>query len=44
MNPQLSPLGDRRERAVPCQRCRRSTWNIVAVCDSCLAKAKEEER
>lgn len=26
---------ERRERAVPCQRCRRDTWNIVPVCNAC---------
>ena len=23
-----------RERAVPCQRCNRSTWNVAACCDT----------
>jgi hypothetical protein len=27
-----SPLGDKRERAVACRVCRRSTWNICAQC------------
>lgn len=34
-DPTRSPLGDQRERAVPCQRCRRPTWNIDAFCDDC---------
>lgn len=28
-----SPMGDRRERAVPCSTCRSSTWNICGRCD-----------
>lgn len=32
----VSPAGDRRERAVPCQQClHRTTWNIDAICDGC---------
>ena len=27
-----SPLGDQRERAVPCAICRRATFNIYACC------------
>jgi len=30
-----SPLGDRRERAVPCRHCRRMTIALDAVCDRC---------
>lgn len=33
-----TPLGDQRERSVPCQRCRQSTWNLVPVCDDCLKR------
>jgi len=29
-----SPLGDRRERAVPCASCRRETWNVCGACNS----------
>lgn len=33
----VSPSGDRRERAVPCQRCRRSkTFALRGVCVPCL--------
>jgi hypothetical protein len=27
-----------REREVPCSRCRRPTWNVSAVCDSCVPR------
>lgn len=33
-----TPMGDMRERGVPCQRCRRETWNIIPVCDACHAR------
>jgi len=35
---ETSPMGDRRERGVPCLRCRRETWNIKAICNRCLAR------
>lgn len=28
-----SQLGDQRERAVTCGRCRRETWNICGCCN-----------
>lgn len=31
----LSPLGDSRQRPVPCRRCRTMTIAIDAVCDRC---------
>lgn len=31
-----SPLGDTRERPVPCHHCRAETWNVEAECDRCL--------
>lgn len=31
-----SPLGDRRERAVPCSRCGDGTWALDAICDFCF--------
>jgi len=34
-DPKQSPLGDRRERAVLCVRCRVETWNIDGRCDRC---------
>jgi hypothetical protein len=34
-----SPAGDRRERAVPCQRCQRPTWALDALCDPCAVWA-----
>ena len=34
----VSPLGDRRENAVPCHLCRRPTWAIDGVCEDCWAK------
>jgi hypothetical protein len=37
-----SRLGDGREHAVPCQRCRRETWNRPALCDPCLFDAEFE--
>jgi hypothetical protein len=30
-----TPLGDSRERAVPCDFCSKPTWNIDPVCDRC---------
>ena len=30
-----SPLGDHRERSVPCIDCRRPTWTIEPRCDAC---------
>jgi hypothetical protein len=29
---------DRRERAVPCTRCRRDTWNLIPVCNACIKR------
>jgi hypothetical protein len=37
-----TPMGDRRERAVPCAVCRRDTWNIDAVCDRCDRRLQAE--
>lgn len=36
-----SPLGDRRERPVPCQRCGQPTWTLDAVCERCCGPAPE---
>lgn len=36
----VSPLGDRRERPVPCSMCRRPTAALDAMCDSCADKAQ----
>ena len=33
-----------RERAVPCQRCRKDTWNNSAICDDCAFRELEESR
>lgn len=42
-NVELSPRGDRRERAVPCQECRgRETANWSAVCDRCRGSISPE--
>jgi uncharacterized OB-fold protein len=35
----LSPLGDRRERPVPCADCGRPTVAIDAMCDRCSERA-----
>ena len=35
-----SPLGDRRERSVPCSICRRPTFALDAMCDVCQDKAQ----
>ena len=32
----VSPLGDSRERPVPCADCARPTWNIRGVCCDCM--------
>lgn len=32
---ELSPLGDRRERPVPCSTCLRPTLNYSARCNRC---------
>lgn len=41
----VSPLGDRRERPVPCQRCRREkTFALGGVCVPCLKSAAGLER
>jgi hypothetical protein len=39
-----TPMGDIRERAVPCTLCSRPTWNIDAVCDSCDRRLQAERR
>lgn len=31
-----TPLGDRRERPVPCRSCRRDTFALDAMCDECF--------
>jgi hypothetical protein len=37
-----TPMGDIRERAVPCVLCSRPTWNIDAVCDNCERRVQAE--
>jgi hypothetical protein len=37
-----TPMGDVRERAVPCALCGRPTWNIDAVCDGCDQQLEAE--
>lgn len=40
--PQMfSPLGDHRERAVPCSDCGRPTWNLRATCNTCLERDRQ---
>lgn len=34
----VSPLGDRREHAVRCERCSADTWAIEPLCENCFAK------
>lgn len=36
--PEASPLGDTRNRAVPCRHCRKPTWNHSARCSDCIAR------
>lgn len=32
-----------RERAVPCQKCRKvDTWNVSAICDRCTRTAEKD--
>ena len=33
-----SPLGDRRERAVPCWICQTPTWALDGLCDPCAER------
>jgi hypothetical protein len=42
----LSPLGDRRQRSVPCRCCGCPTLAIDAVCDRCddLVRLADERR
>jgi hypothetical protein len=39
-----TPMGDARERAVPCVLCGRANWNIDAVCDSCDRRLQADQR
>lgn len=34
----VSPLGDRRERAVPCSVCQRPTLTLRGTCEDCTAR------
>lgn len=38
-----SPLGDSRERSVPCSRCNRKTWRLSALCARCELDQYDEE-
>ena len=37
----VSPLGDRRERSVPCADCRTSTWALDGLCARCQSRRIE---
>jgi hypothetical protein len=39
-----SPLGDRRENPVPCQRCRKNTINFIPICNACIKQAEKEKK
>jgi hypothetical protein len=39
----VTPLGDRRERDVPCSRCQQPTWALSATCDNCWNVEKEAD-
>ena len=39
----LSPLGDSRERAVPCARCRTLTIALEPLCDRCHEASVERQ-